>query len=295
MIKCALLRLGFDVKLIAKIRGCTFEMGPETFERLVSRSSRGLIKSVTCVDGRILVNGVEVKNLDDVIYSMETWARVLGWAYDPVERCWFKGNVKFRRMYGTIPGVFDYSEYKSLSVKDRVVVDVGAFVGDSAVYFALKGARKVIAIEPHPEAYREMLDNIRLNKLEDVIVPINAGLASGHGRIRIDRGDVERTAITYHRPGKCDGEIMALCLGELISKYSIDSNAVLKMDCEGCEYDIVLNDYAHVKLFDEIILEYHADVGGKPAKLLKVLSRDYRCKIVEKRGNFGMIYCVRKW
>jgi FkbM family methyltransferase len=295
MIKYALLRLGFDVKLIAKIRGCTFEMGPETFERFVSRSSRGLIKSVTCVDGRILVNGVEVKNLDDVIYSMETWARVLGWAYDPIKRCWFKGNVKFRRMYGTILGVFDYSEYKSLSVKDRVVVDVGAFVGDSAIYFALRGARKVIAIEPHPEAYREMLENITLNKLEDVIVPINAGLASRHGRIRIERVDVERTAITYHRPGKCDGEIMALCLGELISKYSIDSNAVLKMDCQGCEYDIVLNDYAHVKLFDEIILEYHADVGGKPAKLLKVLSRDYRCKIVEKRGNFGMIYCVRKW
>jgi hypothetical protein len=86
MIKYALLRLGFDVKLIAKIRGCTFEMSPETFERLVSRSSHGLIKSIACVDGKILVNGVEVKNIDDVIYSTETWARVLGWAYDPVKR-----------------------------------------------------------------------------------------------------------------------------------------------------------------------------------------------------------------
>jgi FkbM family methyltransferase len=79
--------------------------------------------------------------------------------------------------------------YKSLSVKDRVVVDVGAFVGDSAIYFTLKGARKVIAIEPHPGAYKEMLDNIRLNNLENIIVPINAYLVSERGRARL--GDYE--------------------------------------------------------------------------------------------------------
>jgi FkbM family methyltransferase len=291
LIKYALLRLGFDVKLIAKIRGCTFEVSPETFERLVDGSSRGLIKSVICVDGRILVNGVEVKNIDDV--STETWARVLGWAYDPVKRCWFKGNVKFRRMHWTIYEAFDYGEYKSLSVKDRVVVDVGAFVGDSAIYFALKGADKVIALEPHPEAYKEMLENIRLNKLENVIVPINAGLASRRGKICIERVDVERTIGTYHRPSS-DGEIIALCLGELINKYGIDSNGALKLDCEGCEYDVILNDYAHVKLFDEIILECHSNVGGKPSELLKVLSRDYRCKIVKKHERTWTIHCVRK-
>jgi len=114
---------------------------------------------------------------------------VLGWAYDPVKRFWFKGNVKFGRMSWPILGVFDYGMYKSLSVKDRVVVDVGAFVGDSAIYFALKGARKVIVIEPHPGAYKEMLDNIRLNNLENIIVPINAYLVSERGRARL--GDYE--------------------------------------------------------------------------------------------------------
>jgi FkbM family methyltransferase len=269
--------------LISKIRGYTFEMSPETFEGLVSRSSRGLIKSITCVDGRILVNGVEVKNIDDVIYSTETWARVLGWAYDPVKRFWFKGNVKFRRMYWSILEVFDYGMYKSLSVKDRVVVDVGAFVGDSAIYFALREARKVIAIEPHTGAYKEMLDNIRLNNLENIIVPTNAYLVSERGRARLGDYEIKGSVSTHQN---YDG----------VDRYGIGSDAVLKMDCEGCEYDIVLNDYAHIKLFDEVILEYHANVGGKPGKLLKVLSRDYRCRVVEKLGrNFGIIHCARKW
>jgi hypothetical protein len=87
---------------------------------------------------------------------------------------------------------------------------------------------------------------------------------------------------------------MALCLDELINRWGIDSNAVLKLDCEGCEYDIVLNDYAHIKLFDEILLECHANVGGKPGKLLKVLSRDYRCKVVERCGRNGIIHCTKK-
>jgi hypothetical protein len=35
--------------------------------------------------------------------------------------------------------------------------------GDSAIYFALKGAKRVITIEPHSGAYAEMLENIRLD------------------------------------------------------------------------------------------------------------------------------------
>jgi len=48
-----------------------------------------------------------------------------------------------------------------LDVKGKVVIDVGAYIGDSAIYFALKGARKVIALESHPGTFAEMLDNIK--------------------------------------------------------------------------------------------------------------------------------------
>jgi len=47
-----------------------------------------------------------------------------------------------------------------VDVKNKSVVDIGAFVGDTAIYFAIKGAEKVIAIEPHPGAYEELAENI---------------------------------------------------------------------------------------------------------------------------------------
>ncbi|WP_143701287.1 hypothetical protein [Vulcanisaeta thermophila] len=39
-------------------------------------------------------------------------------------------------------------------------------------------------------------------------------------------------------------------LSKLIRDYGIEPD-VLKMDCEGCEFDVVLNDYDAVRLFRE--------------------------------------------
>jgi FkbM family methyltransferase len=182
-----------------------------------------------------------------------------------------------------------------LNANGKTVVDVGAYVGDSSIYFALRGAKRVIAIEPHPKAFKEMLDNIRLNNLEDVIVPINAGLASKLSKIRVGEMDVSSTAGLYHRSDKYDGEIPAITLSELINKYGVGDDAVLKTDCEGCEYDIILNDYEHVKIFNELIFEYHTDAAGKPvSELLKILAKDYCYKIVKRRKGFGIVHCVRR-
>jgi hypothetical protein len=120
-----------------------------------------------------------------------------------------------------------------------------------------------------------MLENIKLNGLEGIVVPVNAGLASKPGKVHVKGVDVVHTQGTYHKLNKC-GEIRAVTLSELINKYDLN-DGVLKMDCEGCEYDIVLNDYEHVKAFDELIVDYH--VGDVP-KLLEVLSKDYWCKIL---------------
>jgi len=306
LIRYILTRLGFNVKLMARIGDCTFELSPETFERLVSRFSRGFIKSIECVNGKLLVNVVEVNRIDDVIRDTETWAKVLGWDYDTVGGFWFKGNAKFRHMRGTIlgifecsetiSGIFNYSEYALLDVKGKDVVDVGAFIGDSAIYFALKGAKKVFAVEPHPGAFAEMLDNIRLNNMENMIIPINAGLASKPGKICIENVDTSNTFAIYHRPSDCSNAVPVVTLSELISRFGINvDDAVLKMDCEGCEFDVILNDYDHVRLFRELILEYHPRSVNKSLNdLLKVLGNDYKCDI---RGNedLGIMHCTRKW
>ena len=85
----------------------------------------------------------KLMNIADVIYNIGTWAKVLGWIYDKSCECWVKKNVKFLNMYAPILDVFEFGEYSFVDVEDRIVVDVGAYVGDSSIYFALRGAKKL--------------------------------------------------------------------------------------------------------------------------------------------------------
>ena len=63
----------------------------------------------------------------------------------------------------------------------------------------------------------------------------------------------------------------------------LDDDAVLKMDCEGCEYDIILNDYEHVKLFREVVFEYHAYAVHRPiAELINTMSKDFNCQTINE-------------
>jgi len=160
LIKFALTRLGFNVRLMARVGDCDFKLSPEVFGCLAVRASYGLVE-IGCVDGELYVNGGRYGEYHGV------------WVYDKSCNCYVRNNVRFKQINWTIHQVFDCGEYEPSNVKDRVVVDVGAFVGDSAVYFALKGAKRIIAVEPHPGAFAEMLDNIRLNNLEGVIIPVN--------------------------------------------------------------------------------------------------------------------------
>jgi len=174
LIKYSLIKLGFNVKLVARVGDCNFELSPEVFACLVNRASRELVE-ISCVDGGLYVNGGR--------YGEHHGA----WVYDKSCNCYVRNNVKFKQIRCAIYQVFDDGDYEPLDVSGRVVVDVGAYVGDSAIYFALRGAKKVIAVEPHPGAFAEMLDNIKLNNLEGVIIPINAGLASRPGSVCVLR------------------------------------------------------------------------------------------------------------
>jgi len=70
------------------------------------------------------------------------------------------------------------------------------------------------------------------------------------------------------------------------------TDAVLKMDCEGCEFDVILNDYEHVKLFGEVVFEYHAYAVHRPiAELINTMSKDFNCQTINEdfSGNSSVI------
>jgi len=235
-----------------------------------------------------------------------------GWAYDVAGKYWLKDGMKFRHMHWPILEVFDFGNYEGIDVDGKVVIDVGAFVGDTAMYFILKGAGRVVAIEPLPANYEELLDNIHLNGIEGRIIPINAMVSSRHMIVEIP------TNVSIDKRGGSIGEfrehsagsyvnINSITINDIINRFGIDPNdAVIKMDCEGCEYDVILNDYEHVKLFREVVFEYHAYAVHRPiAELINTMSKDFNCQTINEdfyreffsdysRDQLGLIRCVKR-
>ncbi|BDR92689.1 FkbM family methyltransferase [Vulcanisaeta souniana] len=246
-------------------------INPVLYAQVVRYWYFGFIKRVECDPGNnaLIINGLMVR---------------LSFHDDYIDL----GSVKFKHYYHPIAETFIDQVYSIAYVKNRVVVDVGAFVGDSPIYFVLKGAKKVYAIEPHPGACREMIENIALNNMQDKIIPINAALGSKSDIVKIADVGIEMTISTYH--GSISNgatEVPMITLEQLIEDYGAEPD-VLKMDCEGCEFDVIMNDYEHVKLFRELLLEVHGD----EKELLSRLSKDYKCVMYEKQR---ILHCKRQW
>jgi FkbM family methyltransferase len=274
---------GRHIEIICHDRSVSIPM--EAYRTLVNDYWNGLLIEF---DGRVARYLHDVKVPVDELDKSDNVGQAIahGWSFNG--SYWFKGNVKFVHMHGTILEIFEHGYYSDTDVNGKVVVDVGAYVGDSAIYFALRGARRVIAIEPHPIAYTEMVENIKLNDLEDVVIPVNAGLASKPGRLRIEGTDIRGTVSTYYAPS-CNGSIPVITLGEVLSKYDIRGRTVLKLNCQGCEYDVVLNDYEHVRMFKELIIEYHTGA----VVLFRNLSKDFECHILKEiNDEQGLMKCI---
>jgi hypothetical protein len=152
---------------------------------------------------------------------------------------------------GDIVSTFIKKEYKKLDVKDKVVVDIGANIGDSSIYFSLNGARKVFAVEPDREVYQIAEKNIRTNGFSENIELFWGACTAGTGK-----KDNNTT-------------IPLVTLREIVDKLKINQDA-LKMDCEGCEYDTILTTPCNVLLkFSHMQIEYHYGYKNLKEKLEK--------------------------
>ncbi len=284
-----------------KVSGKEFIVSRRFYSDIVKTFYDKEIQDLSIKDGRIVIkaNAQEAIVNDEILHE---GFRLLyffikrGWKYEDGILEKSDGSVKFKYISYSVFEVFEGNEYGNINVLNKDVVDIGANVGDSSIYFALKGARKVVGVEPLPNVYARAIENVKLNHLEGKIFLINAALGSKSGKIK-----VPCNTSTYHSNcfstlmanGEC--EVPIVTLSEVMEQIS--EPYLLKMDCEGCEFDVILNDYEHVRMFDKLIIEHHAKITGiEYTKLVDKLSSDFYCELTSSvpgasKEEVGLLWC----
>ncbi|HTZ58183.1 MAG TPA: FkbM family methyltransferase [Acidobacteriaceae bacterium] len=147
-----------------------------------------------------------------------------------------------------------------------VVIDIGGFVGDFAVYAAkyLKASR-VIVCEPYPSSWKLLLTNIFNNGYQDQITPVNKAVTDGSSvQMNIDAPDDRQCEVSAYS-GSTTGlaDVPGISLAQLLRDYSLDVVDLLKIDCEGGEYAIIESTSSEVfTRIRNIVFEYHPIEDG---------------------------------
>jgi FkbM family methyltransferase len=147
------------------------------------------------------------------------------------------------------------SDYSNLPFQKKWVLDIGMNIGDSSIYFILNGATRVIGVEPFSKNFEFASKNVKENNFQDRIQLIKASCSSKSGQIKINEYEGVESSIEESDTGT---QIQIMTLEDIIKKYNIPNNSILKMDCEGCEDEVISSIPTKViRHFSDIQIEYH--------------------------------------
>ncbi len=119
-------------------------------------------------------------------------------------------------------------------VPGDVVIDAGGCWGDSALYFAAMGSRKIYSFEFVPSNIAIMEKNLALNnRYKENIEIINKPIWSESGKkiSYIDKGPSSKVGDYDQFPGKTE----TLSIDDLVEQKKIEKIDFIKMDIEGAE------------------------------------------------------------
>lgn len=193
-------------------------------------------------------------------------------------------------------GLKEYFDF-TLSPGDRVV-DIGAHHGYFALMAGSYGA-EVLAVEPNPLNFSILEKNIRANSkmkikaLNAAMGPrnetlvFNFGKTSTTGALKIAERDWKRTDV--------DLPVNGLTLKSLMQDNGLSSIKVLKVDCEGAEYEVFLDMPKELlSKVEYILMETHPTARFQSSAIEQYL-KNAGYQVVTKPAMHGCfdLFCMR--
>ena len=145
-----------------------------------------------------------------------------------------------------------------------VVIDIGAHIGLFSIYLAKRWpVLKVFAFEAFPTNYRNCADNLQLNRVKNVVLSPKA-VAKDDRVLSMatdprNSGGASVIVSTFEANGIV-ADITSMTLHQVFSLHEIRRCKLLKIDCEGMEYEILFG----ARVLDRVeylVGEFHASAS----------------------------------
>ncbi|MCD4753857.1 MAG: FkbM family methyltransferase [Anaerolineaceae bacterium] len=206
--------------------------------------------------------------------------------------------------------IFISQHYNFIWNRDVIVWDIGMNVGYSSLFFSnYPNVISVYGYEPFTSTYECALANIGLNlEIGNKIIPNNLAVGNENTErnftyIKNHKGSSGVLGITPNIRHKVDEneveyqkiqQVTASSVLTNIQNQHTNTNIIIKMDCEGSEYDIIpeLVENGNLELVLGLIIEWHQ---RGPTSIANILTKEnYFCFSPSSNNQTtGLLYCIK--
>ena len=172
------------------------------------------------------------------------------------------------------------------------VIDIGAHIGlFSLLVSQLCKTGKILSFEPISENFDLLVSNLKLNHVNNVL-PFNLAVSKNLSRLELFLNN-DQSAHSIFSKNLKPISVESTSLQKIFDENKISSCKLLKLDCEGAEYEII--DSLPPECFDKIqnmAIEYHlADTKPELVKNLiaKIKNAGFKIKTRPHYNDMGFL------
>ena len=189
----------------------------------------------------------------------------------------------------------EYSHPNFTINSEDIVIDIGAHIGLYTVYasqFCTRGM--IFSFEPIKENYDLLKENIELNNLKNAHL-YNLAVSSDDGNVQLYLNNDQAGHSKFSQTSK-SVLVKSISLKKIFDENQIDHCNLLKIDCEGSEYEIIRETpFEYLTKIDKIIIEYHM-ADSHPELLVELqtkLRHNFSLEIRSSFNGMGIIYAQK--
>lgn len=151
--------------------------------------------------------------------------------------------------------------FTDFNLEGKVVIQAGGFTGDTALYYAYRGA-KIFSFEPDPNNFNQAIGNIKLNPdLSNKIVMKNYAIGSdGEILFPLDQEGTGGSSANELQERKTI-KVKSVSINSILTEFNIENPYLLDLDIKGNEFKII-NDNS-ISKFQIIRIEYSTLINNR--------------------------------